>query len=159
MTHPWQIETSPAALLDYPSTKDSRNCQPMTQEQAKLYFTLTMMDLDGDTRRPFDPAKSTDLPFASDVLWKRITGMELPIQVTPGVLFAPAALCDRIAGAVVYLIDLLQTYGDANRLITMSDVAKLYPWGFYKEEVLYGIVNNYMKARVHPWSPVYIMKE
>lgn len=30
---------------------------------------------------------------------------------------------------------------------------------FHKEEVLHGIVDNYMKARVHPWSPVYLMTE
>ncbi len=157
MTHPWKIEPG-AAMADYPKSDSQKNMQNMTPEQTQLYFYLTMADVDPANWKPFEPKDGVKLPFYADVLWRRIQGMELPITVTTAVLFAPQALCDRVAGAVVYLVDLLQRF-EGRPLITMKDVADLYPWGFYKEEVLHSIVDDYMKARVHPWSPVYIMKQ
>lgn len=152
--HPCEIEADKAFLDMYPKSTETVNTQPLSDDKAKTFLTLTMMEA-GKIPEPFkhEQLRGQELPFASAVILQRINAMKLPIQFTMAALLSPYALCNEIGGAVVFLCDCLRHHRD--RVVTMSEITGLYPWGFYKPEVLKTIIDVYMKTGRHPWAKVY----
>jgi len=138
----------------YPSSKEAKNTTRMTMEGTSFYLSCTMAELarKKDNREP-PVLKDEELPFLSAIVKKRIEAMKLPISFSPEALIALNALCDRPGSAVLFLIDCLNEYKDQE--VGMSELAELYPWGFYKEDVMIEIIDNFMKPRKHPWSEIY----
>lgn len=125
--------------------------QPMTNAQTQLFVACSLAEGKG---LPLTTEK--ELPFFSAVVKQRIESMKLPIGFTPHALLAINALADRVGSAVVILIDALTKY--EGTVVTTSELADLYPSGFYDEETLTDYIDNYLKPR-NPtkvkWAEIY----
>lgn len=74
------------------------------------------------------------LPFPFKVAIRRLEVFGLPWTFSVGAFLCLGLFPGTIGGTMVMLIDLLGEYGDNQ--VTVEDVVKVYPWGFYSEEAL-----------------------
>lgn len=122
--------------------------KPLTYEQAKLLAVAAMLEVQ----------KAESVPSVEDVdlikiLDKRLEAMKLPIHFTGPAKVAVLSLCSVAGEVVVLLIDCLNAY--ENKTVSPTDIANIYPEGFYDRESFERYVENYIKPKKVKWAGVY----
>jgi hypothetical protein len=134
-------------FINYPS-RNEINCKPLDEEQSKLFLNCMLNDVFN-----IDINSKVENLFFSKIIQKRIEVLDLPIKFTCYGMLMVSALCSTPGEVIILLCDCLYHY--EGKRVSVNDISNLYPFGFYNEETVLNIIDNYMKARVHPWSQVY----
>lgn len=118
------------------SEKDARG---IDNEVLDLLWTAVQADF-----RPIEKASfatmaamgisEIEVPFLISIALKRVDALSLPISFSLGGLLAFGVFPDRAGASIAMLIDLLGEY--RNKTVTLQDIMKVYPFGFYNEEAL-----------------------
>lgn len=127
------------------------NCVSLSKQSNLLFTQCNILE----KTKPLEGLnkKNEELPFLSEIVYRRIKTLNLPISLTKGAYLAISAFCSNPGEAVVLLIDCLTHY--EGELVTTDKLLKLYPWGFYSPAVFQHIVDNYLKPRKVKWAEVY----
>ena len=121
--------------------------QPMTREQTELFATVL---LSGDMEEISDK----EAPHPLKILRKRIEVLELPIKFSPKAELLSLIVTDGNPGKMMtVLIEALSNY--ENKTVDADEIAELYPWGFYTEDSVMELIDNYFKTRKAKWSEIY----
>jgi len=110
----------------------SKNTQPqtLTEEQAKLFMTLTLLEREDPDKVPL----TAELPFTFKVLDSRLKHHGKDNVSFHCKLFL-ASLCNSPGKSVMWaytLAHILELEGGAK--VTMGVLSKYFPWGFPSEE-------------------------
>lgn len=125
---------------------------PMSEEQittlTRLIFSALYRESD------LNEMPESEKPFALKMIEKRISALELPIQLFPSAKIAMLILTDGVPGKMnAALIDLLIKH--ENNDITVTEVCETYPIGFYSEKSCSEYIDNYLKTKKTKWSEIY----
>jgi len=121
--------------------------EPMTRDQTGNLMAILMNEAE-----PQIP--DSEMPFAIQILDKRVSVMNLPIKFTLKGKLAMWVLTDGNPGRMMTaLIDCLTNH--EGQEITAEIICELYPVGFYSENSLMDYVDNYIKTRQVKWSQIY----
>lgn len=151
-------EESSYKITDKFPRMSSKYFEPMDKEGAELFASAMFAEFGARKNGKFDQIPvldkvAADLPPELNIVLKRIEVLELPIKFTQTALIATLALARNPGKLVVLLIECLTMY--EGKTIDVEKLSHLYPAGFYKEEALADIIDNYMKTRKCKWSWVY----
>lgn len=126
--------------------------QPLTHDAAKLFLDLTWTEL--KNRDDFEASfPDSELPFLSQIFKQRVEVLDLPVKLTKRGLLAVNCFAQRPGAAIVVLVDFLTKY--EGQELTCSRLANLYPVGFYSEDSMVDLIDNYMKPKKVKWSELY----
>jgi hypothetical protein len=138
-------------MENYPVSSMENTCR-LTEDLSKLLILTTMTDWQKTV--PYEGGE--DLPFLSEVVWRRITVMNFPIKFTLPALISINCFCAVPGAAVVLLCECLSLVEKReNKLITVADLVDIYPNGGYNQDTLRIIIDDYMKTKKHPYSHLY----
>lgn len=142
----------------YEKAQQKENTKPLASDAAYLFAISAMLD-QLSTPREVAESEYPQFGFVPAVIGKRLSVLGLD-----GIAFAESgiaglnAIADGNPGrAIVVLIDLLTKYSEPGKkkLITSVDLADIYPFGHYSDEVLRDYIDNYIKPRKVKWSEIY----
>lgn len=157
-TKPRGEEESSYKITDKFPRMSSQYFRPMDDEGTKLFAQAMFAEFGAKKDGKFDTIPvldkpQDDFPPLLNIMMLRIEKMELPIKFTQTAAIGCLALVRNPGQIVVFLIECLTMY--EGKVVDMDKIAHLYPAGFYKEEALADIIDNYMKPRQCKWSWVY----
>ena len=130
--------------------------KPMSTEQSEVFIQLTMMGKEARIEA-IDKMRTTQ--SICNLAIKRIESLNLPIDLD--VCFLIDIFAEGVPGRAVFMIiDLMNYYEDNLKEVNMKadwDVAvtEIYPWGFYSNETIVNIVDNYVKTNKLRNSEIY----
>jgi hypothetical protein len=163
------------------------NVVPLDKEQSEMLVKLIMLDHAAKAGKAKVPnfeeiklskdGKDGDMPFLSEIVYRRIVGMKLPVRMSFAALMSVSIFCDRPGAAIVMLMDVLSEFAE-DRLkdydakdqfqvevlntvveaveVSLDDICiRLYPMGFYNMDELGDYVDKHIKTNEDPWSIVY----
>lgn len=138
----------------------SANCAQMVIKQ----FEMLMLAAYTYVKECEDPKRykqkleenSDTLPMIPKIIRKRIEVMQLPINFTiSGLIAIDALACGNPGKAIAILIDCLTSF-EGNLAVSADDlINKIYPNGFYSDDVFIDYVDNYIKQRKVKWAEIY----
>lgn len=138
--------------MKYPDSKSVKHTEPMSRDQSEGFIYAVLADEKSENLR--EESWEELLPFGALVVKKRVEMLKLPISFTIGGYLALGVLSNGNPGrAVISLCDCLSEY--EGKTVSAKEVADLYPWGFYNEDSLVDIIDNWMKTKKHKWNHIY----
>lgn len=151
-------EESSYKITDKFPRMSSRHFKPMDEEGTKLFAQALFAEYGMKSEGRFDEIpvldkSNTEFPPLLNIMLLRIEKMELPIKFTQTAVIGCLGLVRNPGQIVVFLIECLTMY--EGKTVDMDKISHLYPAGFYNEEALADIIDNYMKPRKCKWSWVY----
>ena len=105
----------------------------ISEEKMKLLVKLILAENDNINLISITEIKNETSLYLSNIILKRIEVLKLPIKFTYNALASVNIFVDRAGSAVLLLIDCLNNFNE-NHTVTVKDLCKLYPFGFYDEE-------------------------
>lgn len=142
-----------------PNAGDFRSFENCTPFENPVLIALTMCLMDEEKRGVItDPAEfkmpPDELPPYASIIYKRVNGLKLPILFSEAAYMAASVIAPNLGSAVVILCDCLNFL--ERKTVTAKILAhELYPYGFYKMDILRRIVDSEMKSGNHKWSHIY----
>lgn len=136
-------------VREYPNSTFKENTSPMNGEEAKLFAICLHKEWCGHTA----PLQPEAMPLSSQIIQIRVEAMKLPISFSAASIVATAAFAANPGKAVVVLCDCLNAY--EGKTVSVENLAEIYPWGFYSDEIFMEIVDEWMKTGMHKWAHVY----
>lgn len=121
--------------------EDAENANKIIEEEKSLLRFSTSIEEDLQEGTP------------SYKIYKTINALNLPILISDGAYKIIPEYIDDTKSAIVMLCDLLTYF--SRTTATASDVRELYPFGFYKEEIVKKIIVGELMPGRHPWSHVF----
>lgn len=134
------------------SYRNSRShCEPMSKDETTFYAMAIMAEKD---EMLADRAHlGLQGNFAYEIAKRRVEAFNLPLQMHVSAYMGIVSLSSGLPGRVVcILVDMLNNPKDK---WTASELAKLYPYGFYKEGFFGEIGDNILKERAIPHAEIY----
>jgi hypothetical protein len=116
----------------------------LSKDQAELFLQLCILGKDFEIQ---------EMPFLSKIVQLRVEVNKLPIKLTNQGLMAVNCFAHNPGAAVILLIDFISNF--ENEELNCDNLAKLYPVGFYTEESMEDLIDNYLKTKQTKWSRLY----
>src|SRR4030042_1767272 len=142
---------------EYNNGKDRTH--PMTDDDTSIFSLALLIEIRPDKITDEQMNIVTDFvgeDFFIKVLENRIEVMKLPITFTIGAKLSILSFAKVIGHMIIILIDCLtKYYVDKPVVIDCQKLIELYPFGFYREEVVIDYVDNYLKPRKVKWAEIY----
>lgn len=145
----------------YEQAQIKSNCTRMTPEATRIFAlaSLTETSMQGKAFEAASDIPEEKMTFPQKIVLSRVKQMKLPIDFSTYGLIAGIAVCENNPGRCIsMLVDLMTKYdlNENKRMrVTSREIADLYPWGHYKEEVFAEYVDSYLKPNKVKWAEIY----
>lgn len=122
---------------------------PLNKEESTVLMQLILAEQRGAS--PEIPEE--EMPFTCRIIQKRVEVLKLPVKLTTVGLLATTCFAKNPGQAVTLLIDYLTEF--EGQELTVANLCKLYPLGFYTEAAFAKRVDTELKTRKAKWCHIY----